>query len=144
MQDIPDEHHVARYCGRQKQIIEDGKVLGVQPQFFTLRAEKKPPETYLSCDWMEFFSEDRDEQLDGVCKALTGKMDKIGKTAKIAIMSVSSIKSCGNKHSKKIKILQKKKTSSYSGIYGLPQDSSDLDLLAALADEEMIDLVSFV
>lgn len=46
-QGIRDEHHVARYCSGSQH--DGGKVL---PTAFQLR---RPSETYLSVNWLEYF-----------------------------------------------------------------------------------------
>ena len=53
--DVPDDHHVARYCNPQRIIIdpETQAILGVYPEAFELRTKEK--ETYLSAFWMESF-----------------------------------------------------------------------------------------
>ncbi len=143
MKNIPDDHRVARLCGRQKQVRDEaGKVIGVNPQFFELRPKKN--EDYLSCDWVDFFSGSEDKKLAGVRKALKSRMPGGGKEARIAVMGVSLLKECGIKRDHKIRVLQKKNSSSYSGISGLPLDNSDMVLLQTMSDEAIVSLVSFL
>lgn len=143
MEDIPDGDRVARLCTTQRQISgENNEVIGIQPQFFELRPKRK--ETDLSCEWVEFYSGDEEEKIKYIKNAVKERTKYKGKKAKIVILDVTSIKNCGLSRGRKIRVQQKKITSSYSGIYGLPKDNSDFELLGELLENTILDIVDYI
>ena len=119
---------------------EKGNFKHVLPCFFELRTEKK--EKDLSCDWIEYFSGNNEKRLDYVRSAIKARFRKIRASAKLVIMGVSSIKECGKKYDKKIKVHNDKK--SKSGIYGMPLDNSDTALLQALVNDTIVGIVPYI
>lgn len=143
MKDLQDADSVARFCSYQRQIRdENDQVIGVIPQFFELRPNIS--ETYLSCEWIEFYKGEREEQLSAVVEAVRNRVKSKSKKAKVAILNVEKIKICGSERERKLRVQQRKKTSSYSGIYGLPQDNNDITLLKNLTDYTIEDLIDYV
>ena len=139
MKDIPDTDNLARVCGRRKQIRdpETGKFVGILYDFFALKEKNGTVEGYLSCDWYDYFKQDKTKN---VLKALMNRPCLYGKTAVLPILNVSNIKACGKKRGVTIKIHNrtKKTDPSYSSIHGLPSDNSNIDLLQELVDEAIV------
>ena len=143
MRDLQDEDSVARFCSYQRQIRdENDQIIGVIPQLFELRPNIS--ETYLSCEWVEFYEGEKEEQLKAVVEAVRTRLKSKSKKAKVAILRVENIKKCGTERERKLRVQQKRKASSYSGIYGLPQDNNDITLLKNLTDYTIESLVDYV
>jgi hypothetical protein len=135
--DVPNEQHIARYCNPQR-VIRDPitkEILGVQPWAFELR--QKLNETYLSTHWMEFFSADSDKQFKAVLAALRVKHRGVVAQAAFVKLNAGAVVQAGAERNHSIRIRDRSSPidPGYSGIYGMPQDNSDLGLLAWLASE---------
>jgi hypothetical protein len=111
-----------------------GEVQGVFPEAFELRVTKNEP--YLSVHWMEYFSADIDHQFQKVVNALRKKRDVVPNSA-IARLNAGLIVRAGSLRGYSLRIRDCSSTSDpgYSGIYGLPRDNLDAELLALLATE---------
>ena len=134
--DVPHADHVARHCNPQRVIRYPitGEVQGVFPEAFELRI--KMNEEYLSAHWMEYFSPDIAAQFLEVVKALRKKRDVVPNSA-IARLNAGLIVRAGSLRGHSLRIRDCSSTSDpgYSGIFGLPRDNSDAELLALLATE---------
>lgn len=73
LQRIPKGHHVVRYCKRRLAIRDQGRVVGVFPEFFCLR-ESVPPmggaETFLSAVYYEYFEGDHSRRMSQCARAM--------------------------------------------------------------------------
>ena len=137
---IPSDHHVARRCSAQRLVTdENGIITGVSPAFFSLRPHMK--ENDLSCNWVEHIEGTRDQQLAS-CKESMKKI-RGGAGSRVIISSVDKVRAIGTLFKTKlvIKTKGKKADPSYSGVYGLPLDNSNGDLIAALVDGAVNDIV---
>lgn len=134
--DVPHADHVARHCNSQRVIRHPvtREVQGVWPEAFELRVTRN--EEYLSAHWMEYFSTDIDLQFRDVVKALRKKRDVVPNSA-IARLNAGLIVGAGSLRGHSLRIRDRSSTSDpgYSGIYGVPCDNSDAELLALLATE---------
>jgi hypothetical protein len=85
---------------------------------------------------MEYFSADVDHQFQEVVKALREKRDVVPNSA-LARLNVGLILKAGLLRGHSLRIRDRSSTSDpgYSGIYGMPRDNSDAELLALLATE---------
>lgn len=145
-QKVPDSDHVARYCNPQR-VIRDPRTLavtGVRPQAFELRPEIK--ETYLSTYWMEFPPSDQatvDTQFRTVLTTLRRKHPNVRSNGAFARLNAGRIVQSGSSRGHSIRVLCRSKRSDpgYTGVYGMPLDSSDSILLAELANECCIEVL---
>ena len=81
---IPDEDHIARYCGFGT-LDEDGKIGATA---FMLRKD----ENELSVDWLEFLScSNREDEIIEIRKVYTSNRS-VGTKAKIAILNVGKLR----------------------------------------------------
>lgn len=122
---------MARRCSSQKLARdEDGKILGVSPAFFHLRREIN--EKDLSCNWIEHINDTREKQIAAVKESM--KKIKGGKGSRVIISEVGILCAIADKFKVELtcKTKGQKNDPSYSGIYGLPRDNSNSDLIAAL------------
>lgn len=139
---VADDHHIGRRCSAQRLTRdENGEPNGVSPAFFELDINKN--EKDLSCDWLEFFSENRPEQIAGVKDALSKRMGG-GNGSRIVVCNVGALKEIGSRFRTGIQIKGKgrKNDPSYSGVFGLPMDNSNGDLIAALVDDAVLELLN--
>jgi hypothetical protein len=134
--DVPHADHVARHCNPQRVIRHPvtRQVQGVWPEAFELRVTKN--EDYLSVHWMECFSTDVGLQFRQVVKALRKKRDVVPNSA-LARLNVGLIVRASSLRGHSLRIRDRSSTSDpgYSGIYGMPRDNSDAELLALFATE---------
>lgn len=134
---IPPEHHVARYCNAQlvRRHPVTGVFEGVHPQALELRKEER----YLSTTWFEKFPGGTNSKLKGVLVALNTLLAKVKPLAAIVVLNVGKTQSCGQTrgHTIKIKPKANRKCSQYAGIWGLPADNHDLHLLASILDNKL-------
>jgi hypothetical protein len=142
-QNIPDDNHVARHCSDQRLLFdENDQPYGVSPAHFELKGHIK--ETYLSCNWYENYGEDQRERLKKI-GVFWRKFDW-GKSGRAIISNVSKIKKTGQKFGIIISVktvgTKAKADPGYSGIYNLPLDNSNGDLLAALAEETVDGIIN--
>jgi hypothetical protein len=82
---LPAEHYVARHCRNKDLILTNGEPTGVSESAF----EPKPDESDgLSANWLEYFGDDRQHNVAGVCSVtkLTVK-----RSHRIAILNVGAI-----------------------------------------------------
>ena len=128
--DIPDSHHMARYCSGSQHY--DGKVLAVA---FQLRNQE---ESYLSVNWLEYFGiETFDTALARICADKRGLGFSIRRTGRFAVLNVGTIRSIVQDSVNLPKTIQPLSVThqpvpgdeSHSGIGGYPQD--DLSFLVA-------------
>ena len=132
--DVPNSDHVARYCNPQR-VERDPRtkvVTGVFPQAFELR----PNEGYLSTYWMEAFVGDIDFRFKAVLGALRKKY-QVKPDGAFAQLNAGHVVQSGVVRNRVLRIRDRSHTTDigYSGVYGLPADNSDLELLALLAHE---------
>jgi hypothetical protein len=132
--DIPNSDHVARYCNPQR-VVRDPRtkvVTGVFPQAFELRSG----EGYLSTYWMEAFVGDIDFRFKSVLGALRKKF-QLKPTGAFARLNAGDVVQSGTVRNRVLRIRDRSHVNDigYSGIYGLPADNSDWELLALLAHE---------
>ena len=140
--DIPDPHHVARYCSGSQH--DDGKVLAVA---FQLRSQA---ESYLSVNWLEYFGiETFDAALVRICADKRSLGFSIRRTGRFALLNVGSVRSIVQDTVGLPETIQPLTVThqpglgdeSHSGIGGYPQDDLSLlvaDLLAENVDEDML------
>ena len=133
--DIPDEHHVARYCSRSRY---DGDV--VLPAAFQL---KKPNEKYLSVNWLEYFGlSTTDEALSRICADKRTKGFSIRNTGCFAMLNAGFIRSISSDPSGlsdnsgflTVIHLPENGDESHSGIGGFEDSGADLFLADVLAE----------
>ena len=141
-QDIPDEHHVARYCSGSQH--DDGRVL---PVTFQLRSQG---ETYLSVNWLEYFGLNMfDEALARICADKRGLGFSIRHTGRFAVLNAEIVRSISRDlsdlsemiHPLTVTHLPEVGDESHSGIGGYPHDDMRLlvaDLLAENVDTDML------
>lgn len=104
---IPDEHHVARYC--RPKCVQDDQIL---PDAFKLR----PTDTYVSSNWMEYFKEKEiSKRIDGVRKALQDGGFTLRPNGRFARLNVGNAKSSIN--NLRIKHVPECHHPSHAGIY---------------------------
>ena len=132
--DVPDAHHVARYC-RQQLVIHDphtNKVLGAFPQVFELR----PREPYLSVYWMEPLADDIQAQFKGVLRSLRRKY-AVHRDGAFARVNAGRVVAAGASrgHSIRIRDRSNPQDLGYASIVGTPADNSDQTLLALFVGE---------
>jgi hypothetical protein len=134
--DVPHAHHVARHCNPQRVIRDQvtGQVRGVWPEAFELRVKKN--EEYLSVHWMEYFATDTGTQFRDVVKALRKKRD-VAPNSAIARLNAGLVVRAGSSrgHSLRIRDRSSAIEPGYAGIYGMPRDNSDTELLAQFVTE---------
>ncbi len=133
--DVPHTDHVARYCNNQR-VERDPKtkaVTGVLPQAFELNLG----ETYLSSYWMEVLNANLDVQFKAVLAALRKKHLGIKSNGAFARLNAGLIVQSGTLRNRTLRVRDKSSPGDmgYTGVYGLPADNSDLELLALLADD---------
>lgn len=137
--DVPKTDHVARYCNPQRVIRnpQTKAVEGVWPEAFALRVEVQ--ETYISTHWMERFSEDVDAQFGAVVRALRKKFVTYGVKRRAAIARVNAglVVEAGSLRGHAIRIRDRSTAHDpgYCGIYGVPLDNSDTELLGLFANQ---------
>jgi|GEM_PF-2804283 len=138
--DLADENNIVRHCSRQKLIFKDGQAVAVSP--FSFRLRPHIGETYLSCDWLEYFEGEKNDQLKEVASSLKNRFSKIGEQDHLAVINVGKTRECGTQRTIKLKVMHTPKTEkkSYSGVYGMPRENSDSILLELLATEAVVDL----
>ncbi|MBB3310990.1 hypothetical protein FHT78_002734 [Rhizobium sp. BK196] len=135
MPTIPDPHHVARVCPRNRVIRDrEGSAVGVHPQLYKLReaTPTRKRETYLSASYMEYFQGDRAECLKGCIKA---SAFPIASTDFMVVLNVGKVKQIGVRYNLKLKAVHdtaNKKNPAYAKIEGTPPDPAHA-LLGALA-----------
>lgn len=137
--DLTDEEHFVRLCSRQKQIRdEDGKLLGVTWEAFSLRVDRN--ETYLSGALLECFAGDQATQMKAVLKAMGAGGLKFGDNHAVALCEAGVMRKCGDQQKRRLRVRHepKKANSSYSAVRGLPADNSDTELLSLLAAESLV------
>lgn len=135
---LTDDDHVVRHCPQRHLIIENGEVLGVFADAFSLRPAKgdRPAETYLSTTWLEFFgSVPRREQLRQTAACLRAAGREVKGSHGLAVCSVRAIIAAGAQRSSKLRVLYEPiaENPAYSAIRGLPPDNRDIELLELLA-----------
>lgn len=132
-QNIPSANHVARYC-KPSQIGSSGAIRG---EAFGLRKEKN--EEYLSCNWLEYLKKpDRSAEIREVCRVLRNKKFTLKNNGRIAVLNVGEV----ILHVKEIlsiplSILHMggKEDPSYSGIYGLKDETTAFAVQSEIASK---------
>ena len=141
-QDIPDKHHVTRYCSGSQH--DGGRVL---PAAFQL---KRQGESYLSVNWLEYFGLDTfDEALARVCTDKRALGFSIRHTGRFAVLNAGTVRSISKDSSDPSEMIRpltvthlpESGDESHSGIGGYPHN--DLMLLVAdlLADNVSPDML---
>ena len=129
---LPGDHHVVRYV--PKGLLRrdaDLNVIGVQPQAFQLRWEKKKEavEEYLSAAWPEFYGTSMQEALQQIATCLQTK-GMAGPDSGLAVGVVEQVKEvCANsKPAAKIRIVHEHKdwSPSYTAVRQVPVGNSDV------------------
>lgn len=145
--ELSDEEHVVRRCPYQR-IDRDnttGQILGIFPKLMELRQALRPPETYLSVNWLEHCPGTSLDRLRAILKILKRKMptSDFSPESGLALMNVGRVRHIGQARKRKltIKSTPKKEDPSYARISGMPLDNSDRDLLADLAAEASSQLI---
>jgi len=140
---LKEEHNIVRKCSRQKQVIdpETRKVVGVTPDFFRLRTEDKG---YLSANWLEFNEGDRQQRIEKAFYMMKDGGLIFGAKDVLALSHVEIIKYCGMIHSTKIniKLRPTSRNKAHVGIYGLPKNNSNEDLLGLLAMKSIAEIAT--
>ena len=131
--DVPDDHHVARFCHPQRGVIRDPitrQIKGLHPEAFALRVDRR--ELYLSMNHFEHFGPDVGVQFTEVLKVLRSKFTN-PKHA-IARLNAKRVRACGgDKYEINVRKHGTKYDLSYVHGTGLPLDNSDRNLLTELA-----------
>lgn len=129
---IPDEHHVARHCPRNRTIRKEGVVVGVIPRLFELRLHKN--EKYLSASYLEYFDGTERARVKACVDATPREIcDKDC----MVVMNVGTTRSLAKKNDHTVRIVHKtdhKSNPAYAMIKGVPFDPSST-ILALLAGE---------
>jgi hypothetical protein len=131
---VPDEHHIVRLCGASH-LRSDGVV-----SYTAFRP--RPGEAYLSVNWLEFLDlADEAAALMEVRRMLATKR-KIGSTACLARLNVGDAKAMvrgasGGRLTISIKHEPEPIDPSHSGIYGVPEDSTDIQDALAMAVQQL-------
>jgi hypothetical protein len=141
VKNIPDEHHVVRYCKKNLTIREDGTIIGVFPEMFHLRAATptRKQEEYLSAVYYEHFRGTPSERM----KACRGGI-QLSLTPKDALvrLNVKAVKEQGAKRKRSLRVTHEpsKECPSYAAIRQLPVEPDDelCNLLASLAVVEIV------
>ena len=133
--DLPDSHHVARYC-RRRDIGSDGVPL--ETAFYLRTAEE-----YLSTNWLEYFHDtDRRLQIDGVAQVLLDKGFGVRRTASFAVLNVgAAISACREYLNLDIQFvtLGESHDPSHAGIYGhADRHNAVAAMLAALVSPDEV------
>jgi len=134
---LPNEDHVMRYVPWTKlRRDEDENVIGFLPHAFELRQE----EQFLSVNWLEYFSGDRDNRIRDSVKMFR-KIRSVGKKSAFGIGNVGQIKEICSANGAQVRIVYEPEANNqaHSAIRRLPRD--DLSLLEALAAEAFLELV---
>lgn len=139
--DVLDEEHVVRCCSRQKQVVsEDGTILGVTSETFSLRPNDKG---YLSVALFESISGNTATRLAHICN----QWDKSGfrynrKSAVMAICNAGDIRNCGQKRGHSLRVVHEPTSlnDAYAAVRRLPRDNTDIELLEMLAAEAVTEL----
>ena len=85
---VPDNDHIARYCGGAN-VHEDGSIDG---SAFRLRERPDGWEEYLSVNWLEYLeAADRRRQIEKLRQVFRNKPFKLGAKAKFAIHEVEDL-----------------------------------------------------
>ena len=127
---IPDQDHVARYCGYSK--LAEGLP---QPTAFMLRRD--PPEKNLSVNWLEILEcPDRISEIAEIQRIYHDKKRGVGAQAKIAVLNVGVMREKVQKESPDGRILEvyhepEPKDPSHSEIYNLRQNDHVIAALIA-------------
>ena len=142
--DIPSNDHVGRYCNPQR-IIRDPssqQVLGVFPEAFALRAERN--ENYLSAHWMEKLAYGLTDQFGGVVDALNRKGIATKPRGGILRINAGTVVAVGLSlgHTLRVSPRPTETDPCYSGIFGLPPDNRDHNLLSQLAQKSCVAISS--
>lgn len=144
--DVPSGHHVARYCHPQRGVVRDPvtkEPVGLWPEAFRLRNNRKRPETYLSLNHFEHFAGSLADQYDAIAAVMLSKLTLPPRPV-IARLSASAIVACGVDRAKDLRLRKRgsKKDPSYVHLEGMPLDNSDAILLADLARKTCIEIVT--
>lgn len=127
---IPDNDQIARYVpwGKLRK-DEDDNVIGIEYSAFQLREG----EGGLSCTWMDYFNDEKGENIRHVVAA-NKRCLKVGPKSAFAIGVVGEIKSVCRSHNKKVRIIHDPVdgNQAHCEVRRLPAD--DKELLGALAD----------
>ena len=137
--DFRDDEHFVRLCSRQKQIRdEDGKILGVTWEAFSLRTEIN--EDYLSGALLEHFEGTQKEQAVAAVEAMKSAGLIFSDKHAVALCLAGSIRGCAAKQKRKLRVRHEpnKKNAAYSKVRGLPLDNSDNELLSLLAADSVV------
>lgn len=144
MPNIPDAHHVARVCPKNR-VIRDrkGRPVGVFPQLYKLRekTESRPREEYLSASYVEYFGDDRSECLKGCIRT---SAFPVRPADFMVILNAGQVRQIGASYNLRVKVVHdtaNKKNPAYAKIEGTPHDDSH-SILGALASSAVSALVS--
>jgi hypothetical protein len=137
------DHHFVKHC-KNRELIRDetGKIIGIFPEAFALKAagDRFPEEKWLSGLYYEFFDGTPDEQMCACCHFIPLEMKKKDSLCR---MPVGAIKEQGNKRSRNLRVLHQPETDSpgYASIHGLPKasDAPDDELLLLLSTLAVIE-----
>ncbi|MGO6938499.1 hypothetical protein [Rhizobium johnstonii] len=144
MPSIPDAHHVARVCPKNRVIRDrEGRPIGVYPQLYRLRekTETRERETYLSACYVEFFGEDHSECLKGCVRT---SAFPISSADFMVVLNAGKVRQIGTSYNLKLKVVHdtaNKKNRAYARIEGTPPDPAHA-LLGALASTAVSTLVA--
>ncbi len=129
---IPDGHHVVRHCPRNRTIRSDGKIIGVIPRLFELRAHKN--ETYLSACYFEFFDGDTKHRISESVKATPRE---ISEKDCVVLMNVGVTKDIAKRHDHAVRVLHElahHSNPAYARIKGVPFGPASA-VMSLLAEE---------
>ena len=142
LSDLSEDHHIVRYCNRQ--LVEydpvTGEIRGVFPAAFELRSKIK--EEYLSVGWFEYFTGDSQARYKEHLKAFRSRLAVVRPDAAIAKLKVGAVLDAGKKrgHILRVRNRSHKRRPGYAGVYNMPKDNSDSDLLRMFANECCLDV----
>jgi len=128
-QAIPDSDRVARYC--KASTVEDGEI---QPAAFMIRET----EEYLSVNWLEALNcLDRVSEIRDLQKLYATKFNRVGASARIAILNVGAVRTKVERESPDSRLLrvlhepEEPTDPSHAGIYEIHHDDEIIAELIA-------------
>ncbi|TBA80350.1 hypothetical protein [Rhizobium ruizarguesonis] len=142
--DIPDAHHVARVCPKNR-VIRDGqgRPVGVFPQLYKLRekTDTRPREPYLSASYVEYFGNEHSQCLKS---CVSTSAFPIKPADFMVILNAGKVRQIGATYNLKLKVVHdtaNKSNPAYAKIVGTPHDATHA-FLGALAATTVSLLIS--
>lgn len=142
--ELKDDEHAVRFC-KPIWLIKDtetGKIIGLNPDAFRLRDENKPPEIFISGQWLEYFPGALLQKLTAARDALKSRGRGVSKSSAFALVNRQTAVECGNRFDAKIRIVHAPKSAAldYAKMHGTKNDNGAL--LQALVTTATVDIVA--